>query len=57
MVWNSDYIDKVFMQSVNSKRIRNFLMLFCLLFAKVVSPKAKKFVKTRKFSLFQFELI
>ena len=41
-----------FHASVNIKKIRNFLMLFCLLFAKVVSPKTKKFVKTVSFRRF-----
>ena len=42
---NSDYIDKVVVQ-VFIKKIWNFLILFCLLLAKVISPKANKFVKT-----------
>ena len=53
---DSDYMDS-FHASVNIKKITNFLMLFCLLFAKVISPKAKEICENCKFSLFQWDLI
>ena len=42
---------------LNIQKIRNFLMLFYLLFVKFISPKAKEVCENCKFSLFQLELI
>ena len=45
---DSNYMDS-FHASANIKKITNFLMLFCLLFAKVISPKAKEICEKCKF--------